>query len=363
MILFHNLLYHVVLLLCVLSTRAYTSRMEGRGYNPPPGVEQDVDAREKAKDPGRYEVDEARVEGRGFNDAPAEDNVSGLDCMLNEDGAFGTVTSDITPELIEFKYQLETKPNPQASLEEILDDLEKAYLEKVLPLLFADICSRRERRRHLRRKLEIVGATTNPEDGDLQGELSFVAPLLSVALNNLTHLFFLYCHVDTVQCTPENSTDLCYQIEGQMHIFTNGTALPDLLKKDILDELERSMNDGEFDEGVHEDVTKVTYIVMTFDGIQAGTPTTGQSGTPQSRLSGPIYAVIAVGGLMLITAGVVWKRRRDSADAASELTADTSTLQGAPSAGTQEAREVKPEGDLTGIAETTLDFSTIQEEQ
>lgn len=156
------------LLALVVPTQGYTSRMEDRGYNSDPYARDKP--RENKDDLKRYGVDLSRVEGRAYNGGPAEHNVFGMDCMLNEAGAFGTSVGN--PTLIDFAYQLETVPDtsPGAdTLDVIVGSLEKAYLDKILPLLFD--C---RTRRLVRRKLDIVGATTNPpdeifRDGELTG--------------------------------------------------------------------------------------------------------------------------------------------------------------------------------------------------
>ena len=120
---FYSQLQALVLLLSLLlSTQAYTSRMEGRGYNPDPYASEEVDqrndipeefydevdSREKLTDPPREEGPIAE-EGRGFNTVPAEENVSGMDCMLiMENNSFGDI--DGTEDMIDFNYQLETHP-------------------------------------------------------------------------------------------------------------------------------------------------------------------------------------------------------------------------------------------------------------
>lgn len=169
-------LFHLaVLLLSLLSTQAYTSRMEDRGYNPDPYSNSGPaeDEREEEHDPGRYDADYlGRMDVRGYNDGPVEDNVSGVDCMLNERGAYGSIDGEVKQNLIEFKYQLETKPDAQSLVEEILVPLEKAFLDKLLPILFADMCGRRRQMLQVRRRrLKVIGATVNPDDVPLEGEL------------------------------------------------------------------------------------------------------------------------------------------------------------------------------------------------
>lgn len=186
---FHSHLQAVVLLLSLLlSTQAYASRMEDRDYNPSPLSSQEVkppndvpdvyidevDSREKLTDPPREESPRVQ-EGRGFNYVPAEDNVSGMDCTLMENmNSFGNIDANIDPEAIDFNYQLETIPNGQASTSAILDDLERAILGKVLSVLFADMCggSRRRKVRSMvrARRLEVIGASTFPDDVVMQGE-------------------------------------------------------------------------------------------------------------------------------------------------------------------------------------------------
>ncbi len=186
---FHSQLRVLMLLLfLLLSTQACTSRTEDRGYNPDPysreevqprndipeEYQDEVDSREKLTDPPREEG--PRVEkGRGFNIAPVEDNVSGTDCMLMENmNSFGDIDGSVDPQEIDFKYQLETIPNGQADTRTILEDLERAILDKVLSILFADVC-RVSRRRQVRsmvraRRLKVIGATTFPEDLVIEGE-------------------------------------------------------------------------------------------------------------------------------------------------------------------------------------------------
>lgn len=188
---FQRLICLATLLLSLsCSTQAYTSRMEDRGYNSDPyarddGVKQargdipqeyydEVDSREKLTDPPREEhyKEDSRMEGRAYSNGPVEDNVSGVDCML-QDNSFGDIDGTLQSTPIEFNYQLECTPNSQANTRDILDSLEKSILENVLSTLFADMCGRR-RVRYVRRRLqvEIVGASTYPEDQELESKFS-----------------------------------------------------------------------------------------------------------------------------------------------------------------------------------------------
>lgn len=191
MIRFHSSrLPQIVLTLLLLSlalTNAYTSRMEDRGYNPSPyGAE--VDKVEEETAPGRYDTDEGRVEGRGFNDHPVEDNVSGNDCMVNPSGVFMTVGNNRQEEPI-FKYQLETKPKTEAPIRNIIKKLELAYLDKLLPILFPELCGNSRDRRQLRRRLKIMGATTNPPDEVLTScKLIIIIVQHSPFANQLNHV-------------------------------------------------------------------------------------------------------------------------------------------------------------------------------
>ena len=134
-----SLLYLGVLLLSLLSTQAdiFTSRMDERGYN----------------------------------SLPDEDNVAGVDCMVNEEGFFGIIDGAANQEIIEFRYQLETNPAAEATVQDILVSLERAYLDKILPILFVDECDKTRRQLQIRRRLKVIGATVNPEDVDLKCEL------------------------------------------------------------------------------------------------------------------------------------------------------------------------------------------------
>lgn len=176
---FQRLCFLAVLLSLLVSTQAYTSRMEDRGYNADPYARDDVNGRDDIPTEYYDEVDtranltdpssgvDSRMEGREYSSGPVEDNVSGVDCML-QGNSFGEIDGTIDPEPIEFNYQLETIPDEQAGEEAMLDDLEKAILDKVLSTLFADLCG--SRRRQLQRRLAIVGASTYPVDEDLGGE-------------------------------------------------------------------------------------------------------------------------------------------------------------------------------------------------
>lgn len=144
-----------------------------------------------------------------------------------------------------------------------------------------------------------------------------------------------------------------------MNIYTDGARFD--LGKEVLNEIERSMNNDEFND-LHPNIVKVTYIDIGFDGLQGPTQTTGSGNSPERRLRAPYFAIAAVGGLVVIAAAVIWKRRRD-ADAASVLTGDTSTLPAgaAHAQDTPATGDAKPPGDSVGL-ESTMDFSTIQEE-
>jgi hypothetical protein len=129
------------------------------------------------------------MEGRGYNSAPDEDNVAGVDCMVNDAGFYGSTDGEANQELIEFKYQLETNSAANAAVEEILKNLERAYLDKILPVLFADKCDTR-RQLQVRRRLQVIGATINPDDVDLESELS-VKNGMSIATRVLSSQHFL----------------------------------------------------------------------------------------------------------------------------------------------------------------------------
>lgn len=103
------------------------------------------------------------VEMMNYNEPPEEVNVDSPQCNVNADGFYGI--NDLNGTLIEFKYQLEYKAG--SSLHEILFALERAVADKVLPTLFGEGCVRRSQ---LRRRLEVVGASINPEDLQLPCE-------------------------------------------------------------------------------------------------------------------------------------------------------------------------------------------------
>lgn len=142
-----------------------------------------------------------------------------------------------------------------------------------------------------------------------------------------------------------------------------GNVLDDSVKQDVLTEIETLMDNGEFNTGVHPLIANVTFLETVATGIEAGSQGDTASNSPQRRLRFPFYAVAAVGGLMIIAAGVIWRRKRNSVDEGSALTGDTSTLQDGGVPENQAATghgEAKPPGDSTEI-NTTLDFSSIQE--
>jgi hypothetical protein len=95
--------------------------------------------------------------------------------------SFGDIDGTVDPIAIDFKYQLETIPNDQANTRTILDDLEKAILNNVLSILFADMCG--GQRRQIRRRLEVIGASTFPEDLVIQGEL--IIYTVDICLNQM----------------------------------------------------------------------------------------------------------------------------------------------------------------------------------
>lgn len=141
-----------------------------------------------------------------------------------------------------------------------------------------------------------------------------------------------------------------------MYVYTDKSTFK--LEKQVLNELERSMDSGEFNEGVHPRIANVTFIDLGTSGLQTGPQTTGST-DPERRLRAPYFAIIAVAGVMLITAGVVWRRRKSNAEDESALTGDTSTLAQDNTSARPSAD--KPNGDTT-VLETTMDFSTVEEE-
>jgi hypothetical protein len=163
-----------------------------------------------------------------------------------------------------------------------------------------------------------------------------------------------------VTCVAEDTSNDCQQVSGQMFVYTNGEVFDNIVEKNVLNKIEQSMDAGEFNDGIHPSIANVKFIELAGTGIQAGSQGTASS-SPQKRLRFPYYAIAAVGGLMIIAAGLIWRRRRNSADEASALTGDTSTLQPGvlENQTTPVYGETKPAGDSTDL-EMTMDFSTIQ---
>ena len=136
------------------------------------------------------------------------------------------------------------------------------------------------------------------------------------------------------------------------------------MRKAVLNELQQSMDNGDYNNGIHPGIANVTYLEITADGLETDGQSDGSTAASERRLGPPFYAIIAVGGVMIVVAGVVWSRRRKDADAASALSGETSTLPGASeneTTGPAASGEVKPERDSTAI-ETSLDFSSIRED-
>ena len=164
-----------------------------------------------------------------------------------------------------------------------------------------------------------------------------------------------------VTCIAEDASNDCKQVSGQMTVYSGeGMMLADNVKKNVLNKIKESMDAGEFNNSTHPDIVSVKFIEVVGTGIQVGSQGT-VSDNPQRRLRFPFYAVAAVGGLMIIAAGVLWRRKRNRADDTSALTGETSTIQ--PGASESEVAvqsgEPKPVGDSTDL-ETTMDFSSIQ---
>lgn len=164
-------LFHLALTVLLLAALAEGStRVQDRGYSSSPyEVHEDADTKEaETNSAGRYDnhVGEGRVEGRGFNTGPAEDNVFGVDCH-GMNGVYGRV-GDFTQADINFKYQLETTPNPtKDEYEAMIDVIEAKALDLVLPLLFSVCYGNRRQLRASERDLKVVGVTANPRDENL----------------------------------------------------------------------------------------------------------------------------------------------------------------------------------------------------
>lgn len=108
-----------------------------------------------------------------YSDNPDEDNVFGTDepssiaeqepCIPELNGIYGSDQGIELP--LGFLYQIETSAN--ASIEEILDNVESSISRTILPELFADQCAPITRSRHGRkptRRLEVRGVSSLPAD-------------------------------------------------------------------------------------------------------------------------------------------------------------------------------------------------------
>lgn len=187
-------------------------------------------------------------------------------------------------------------------------------------------------------------------------------PLRNIKLNELTppqpNIDLLYGV--GVECMAEDDpSNVCQQVDGQMSVYTDGGGLDTDVKTNVLNKIKDSMDAGEFN-NAHPDIENVKFIVVVGTGIQAGSQGT-VSNNPQRRLVFPFYAIAAVGGLMVIAAGVLWRRKRNRVDDGSALTDDASAVQPEESEGqvAVQSGEPKPEGDSTDL-ETTMDFSSVQ---
>jgi hypothetical protein len=85
-------------------------------------------------------------------------------CAVNEDGFFGDASENTV--VITFGYELEYEQGYTES--EIISDLENAFTEYILPLLFASQCLEQRRVLTTFRRLETVGVSKRPDDVVLQ---------------------------------------------------------------------------------------------------------------------------------------------------------------------------------------------------
>jgi hypothetical protein len=281
------------------------------------------------------------MEMMDYNTPPEEDNVESPQCNVNADGFYGS--NGVSETLIEFKYQLEYTAG--SSLDDILFALERAVADKVLPTLFGGEC---ERRHQLRRRLTTVGASINPADMKLPCELY----LLYIPLADSNFTSYLRSFVSLlVDCTIElkSNTSSCAVIDGQMTVYTDDGAFNQT--DTVLKEIEQAMNGGDFNNGIHPEIVNVFYLDQSTDSIEDGADGPGAQNTPMNNgFSTPFIVAIAVGGLAVIIAGVVWSRRKDK-DTASVVTDDTPLTGTAGAVLTPEALSAQNNG--------ALDFTPI----
>jgi hypothetical protein len=82
-----------------------------------------------------------------------------MDGCATQNGVFGSIDSE-SVKTIEYAYEVEVTTSADALASDVLPLVEKAITDSILAELFAGCAVRRK----LRRRLEVTGVTTNPED-------------------------------------------------------------------------------------------------------------------------------------------------------------------------------------------------------
>jgi len=190
---------------------------------------------------------------------------------------------------VDYFYQVRLIPNITLSEfeGEILNSLELAIVEKILPDLFQDICGvfRRHRTRH--RSLQqsaIDGVSAQPPD--------------SV--------------IDKVLC--QGSEIDCFVVDAQMTVYSNGINSTEV-SNFMRNEIRNSMESGELNEGVDERLKSVEYLddITSLRNKDSLTGDSLRSNGAETRL--PIWSIMLIAslGVMFLVGGFfIWKRRRKS---------------------------------------------------
>eukprot|EP00545_Synedropsis_sp_CCMP1620_P007501 CAMPEP_0119003752 /NCGR_PEP_ID=MMETSP1176-20130426/745_1 /TAXON_ID=265551 /ORGANISM="Synedropsis recta cf, Strain CCMP1620" /LENGTH=433 /DNA_ID=CAMNT_0006955377 /DNA_START=74 /DNA_END=1375 /DNA_ORIENTATION=+ len=217
------------------------------------------------------------------------------ECLPGEDGLFGSEGD--TQVVVKFAYELETNPSIASN---VIPPLENAFSAAILPGLFSEKCSQRNKIGVRRRRLVATGVSTRPEDIVL----------------------------DSVSCGQTDAqSNNCAVVQGELTIFLlEGTSDP-AVKDNIIQILRNGMTNGEF-LYAHPDIERVTFVDLS--AVPKSVAASEDSPTPApSNGAGlnVLWVVIAtVSGLVLVLATFLWRRKQEEEESEEDSEAHEGSL-------------------------------------
>lgn len=199
-------------------------------------------------------------------------------CVISN-GSFGTIDSPQVQTIVNIEFMYELEMAAGTNIEDVRVPLENSMANILLPSIFPNRCVGENRRR----RLEVLGVTTFPDDT-----------------------------VDDQACASVSSADNdCVVMNGKMALYVDSNAQEN--EEQVLSILETAMGDGAFN-AAHPDIVRVAW---TEDEPDVVDPNGVITGSDDSRvLSAGVLGFIIVGSAMLMffLAAFLYRRNRGEKD-------------------------------------------------